>query len=428
MMMKNKDTGIPGSKKKDTGLAPGSDPARPERTCVLSPAEKNADSAPGLYLHIPFCQKKCIYCDFNSFPGYRREEMHRYMETLVEEMVLAFRSGYLRTAPDTVFLGGGTPSLLDDTEISMLMSAVADVCGRNHRFREVTIEANPGTVDERKLAAYREAGIDRISIGVQSFQNEELQFLGRIHDAETAVRTVKMARSAGFDNLNLDLMFGIPGQTADSWKRTLDTALSLMPDHLSFYSLQIEEGTPLYEMFRREECEAADEALDRQMYHYARACLKQAGFRHYEISNAARPGKECLHNLKYWSMIPYAGLGAGAHSFNGSVRSWNPSSIPEYTRSVSMRCQNHDFLRGVEQENESKEDLISDYLFTVLRTAEGISKQEFRDSFGLTMEAYGGEKLVQFLAEGFLEESEGQIRLTEKGLDFTNYILRELIS
>jgi len=420
------------------------------------------DDAKGIYIHIPFCVQKCIYCDFNSSAGCTKTEIESYFDDLNKEADIFLKSSETahndpgkahscdgsadaagKNAPifDTIFIGGGTPTSVDSRYIRDLM-------GRFNILEdaEVTIEANPGTLTPKKLADYRDCGINRISMGVQSFQDDELAFLGRIHSAEEACRSFEMARESGFDNINIDLIFGYPGHTMESWKKTLDKVLELAPEHISFYSLQIEEGTKMYQLFRDGDVDQIPDELNREMYHYAVKTLKASGYEHYEISNAARPGYQCRHNLKYWSMTPYIGLGAGAHSYMSGCRFYNPDSLSEYHETVKRKaetassyrdggaigCDRDDVIREVMSsgtdvfENEI-EDEITDYLFTGLRRICGIELEDFRNRFGIDFFEKYEEKIRGFIDEGFVDETDGWLRFTEKGLDITNYILTELM-
>lgn len=405
----------------------------------------------GFYIHVPFCVKKCIYCDFLSDPGCSEEQIRLYFQAVEKEIQILLQGSqeaesgtmfissdrrksalenHLRGCAakalpaDSVFFGGGTPSLADPSSIQSVLSLLPLTADA-----EITMEANPGTLTPEKLRAFRSCGINRVSLGVQSFQDHELAFLGRIHDSREAVETIREVRRAGFDNLNIDLIFGFPGQTLTSWKQTLQTAIELQPEHLSFYSLQIEEGTPLYRLFREDQVEQIPDELNREMYHYAVEILKSSGYGHYEISNAALPGRECRHNLKYWTMTPYFGLGAGSHSFLGGVRYFSPDSREGYLHLVDgMDQQSSCFLpRGEDLIENTVEDSMSDYLFTGLRLIGGISVSRFEQYFGINFSERYREALDRHLKDGTMELREGFLRFTEKGLDLSNYILMDFI-
>ena len=276
-------------------------------------------------------------------------------------------------------------------------------------------------------------------MGVQSFDDAELRFLGRAHTAAEAERSFMRAREAGFDNINMDLIFGFPGQTLETWNKTLDKALALSPDHISFYSLQIEEGTPLYEKFRRDEIEQIPDELNRKMYRTAADRLTAAGFDHYEISNAARPGRRCRHNIKYWSMAPYTGLGAAAHSFNGSARFYNQDDLASYESAVDQKCIAGDMTAGTYIEECDIHERMTDYIFTGLRLTEGLDLDLFGQMFGEDLLKLQEKNINSFIEEGLLEitektvsndpraEKKKNLRFTRAGLDISNYIIGELI-
>ena len=435
------------------------------------------NSGTGLYVHVPFCIKKCIYCDFNSYAYPEDEKIavhNEYFDALYKELEMV--NGAVNEPFETVFIGGGTPSAVNPEYIAGLLKRIPLA-----KDTEVTTEANPGTLDAKKLAAYRKAGINRISMGVQSFNDDELRFLGRIHSADEAMEAFRIARAAGFDNVNIDLIFGFPGHTLESWKKTLETAIELGPEHISFYSLQIEEGTPLYEMFRRDEAEQISDELNREMYHTALSMLKDAGYCHYEISNAAKEGRFCRHNLKYWTMAPYAGIGAGAHSFTGGTRAFNYGDISDYIESVSkayevwrsglaaadgvfvlsgvddrafnetdsgngFKSENlriddlngssverlkHNYWAAYAEEvdNLSRDDLISDFIFTGLRLVDGFSLALFKQLFSEDFEDMFKAEVNSLTEEGLLQFSNEHERLglTDKGLDLSNYVISRFL-
>ncbi len=397
------------------------------------PAARRDFSGPaGIYVHIPFCVKKCIYCDFASRPADSAGEITDYFDALYYEIESWDRNGLRDVLPaDTVFIGGGTPSAVPAEYIAGVLERLPVP-----EDAEITMEANPGTLTPEALKVYRDCGINRISLGVQSFQDEELRWLGRIHDADTAAQSVRMVREAGFGNLNLDLMFGFPGQTMESWEATLQRAMQLQPEHVSFYSLQIEEGTPLYDMFREDRVEQLPDEINRAMYHRGIDVLRAHGLELYEISNASRPGYECRHNRKYWTMQPYLGAGAAAHSFLWNCRFANPSGIREYIQAMEeSRAQRiagrpasfpHN-VKGREMHCNSDEDSMSDFLFTGLRLREGVSLKEFRDRFGEDLAERRHDAIQRFCASGDLIMENGRLRFTRKGMDITNYILTELM-
>ena len=390
----------------------------------MTPTGNIMGNTVGLYIHIPFCEKKCRYCGFLSFDGGSRGETEIYVDALLRELALAApRDG---TVTDTVFIGGGTPSILrfDDIENSMrTVRAEYDLAAD----AEITIESNPGSLTAEKLRAFRGAGINRLSIGVQSFDDDVLSTLGRIHRSADAAEAFRMARISGFDNINLDLMFGIPGQTDAQWDETLSEVLELAPEHISFYSLQLEPGTPFYEEYKNEKLELTDNETERRMYHRAVSALKDAGYIHYEISNASMPGRRCLHNLKYWNYDGYIGTGLGASSFFNGKRYRNTGDLESYIRFFSSGADS-DPPRIPENEDARGEYGI--YCFTALRTSEGISLSKFRDTFGISLyEAFPSSlaSLGGYISKGYLDASGGTISLTEKGIDISNEIMAEFV-
>ena len=406
----------------------------------------------GIYVHIPFCVRKCIYCDFNSYAGCSDETVNGYFSALEKEArllkELAEQGQKEKAVPvplqetrvslekqlkryaaevlpaDSLFIGGGTPSLADPLYIERLLSILP-----LSAEAEVTIEANPGTLTPEKLSVYRKAGINRLSLGVQSFNDRELSFLGRIHDAKEAVSSFQAARTAGFDNISLDLMFGFPGQTMLSWKETLRKAVDLEPEHLSFYSLQIEEGTPLYRMFRNDEIDQLSDEADREMYHYAVRFLTEKGYRLYEISNASRQGRECRHNLKYWTMVPYFGIGAGSHSWLNGIRYASPGELGAYHSLVEEMAAEGLYFekRGEALYRNTPEDSMSDHMFTGLRLREGVDLREFARRYQVDPEEKYRDAIQKHLMDGTMVMEQGRLKFTEKGIDLSSYILIDFI-
>ena len=380
-----------------------------------------------IYIHIPFCVKKCAYCDFLSAPS-TEEERERYVNLLCEEIAASsVRAKEYEVV--TVFFGGGTPSILKGEQIEKILKVLRErfVIAEN---AEITLEMNPGTVTGEKLEIYKRAGINRLSIGLQSVHNGELKMLGRIHTYEEFLESYHMARKAGFDNMNVDLISAIPGQTVESWKRTLSTILELQPEHISAYSLILEPGTPFYELYAKENDKVEkllpDEDAERQMYRQTKVMLKEAGYERYEISNYSRPGYECRHNLGYWNRVPYLGFGIGAASLvpqemsvKGKMcRYSNPDNIEEY-----QKC----FLDKFKGEPLEREDEMEEFMFLGLRKTSGVLKGQFRSCFQTGIEeVYGGqlEKLKNFR---LIEENEERIWLTERGIDVSNMVFVEFM-
>lgn len=361
----------------------------------------------GIYIHIPFCVRKCAYCDFLSAPAGEETRQH-YVERLLEEIRSAGELGD-RYRGSTVFLGGGTPSLLTGTQMSAILEAVNQVFGIGAET-EITAECNPGTLTEEKLRAYRMAGVNRLSIGLQSADNRELQVLGRIHTWEQFQANYELVRSLGFSNVNIDLMSALPGQTRGNWLSNLEKVTDLAPEHISAYSLIIEEGTPFYEKYRENgpcEDELPGEDLDRVMYEDTKAFLHQKGYERYEISNYAKPGYECRHNLSYWERTDYKGFGIGAASLVDGVRYKNEAGLEAYLKG-SFRYESVELL--------SKQDILEETMFLGLRKMEGVRlTEEIRSTYEGVL-----RKLIR---EGLLEQRNDRIRLTDRGIDVSNYAL-----
>ncbi|NMC31451.1 MAG: radical SAM family heme chaperone HemW [Veillonellaceae bacterium] len=365
----------------------------------------------GVYIHIPFCRAKCGYCAFVSRPG-SREEQQQYVAALCREISAA--GGDFAVPVDTVFFGGGTPTILSVAELTVILDTLRS------RFvvtstAEISLEANPGTVDAESLAQLRQAGFNRLSLGVQSFDDRILRAIGRIHCADEARQAVAAARTAGFDNLSLDLMYGLPGQTVDSWRETLRRAVELAPDHISAYGLKLEEGTALAAQVITRQAILPGEAAEEAMYDYLNAYLPRQGFHRYEISNYARPGKECRHNLKYWRYFPYRGFGAAAHSFDGRARFAN-------TEDVSFYCTRQLAGQSAETFRETlpEPDQLAEYAFLALRTTEGLMTGDFRERFGQNFDDIYAGPVAELIRDGLLIRERDGWRLTEKGFKLSN--------
>ena len=377
----------------------------------------------GIYVHIPFCVKKCIYCDFCSFSDTDEKVKSVYFETLMREA--RSLSGYMKKngiTADTAFIGGGTPSSVDYAYITDILKEISA-----GRMAEVSVEVNPGTVTGDMLEAYVNAGVTRLSIGAQSFDDSELKFLGRIHSASQTEEAFRMAREAGIANINIDLIFGFPGQSIESWKESLQRTIKLVPEHISFYSLQIEEGTRLYDLFRSEKIAAVSDELNRGMYHCAHEMLRAHGYHHYEISNAAQPGFECAHNLKYWRMEPYIGIGLAAHSCLNNSRFSNPEDLGDYEMYMDHIGVDDDFMLGRDVQESSDQDYISDFFFTGLRLTDGISISRFEEKTGINFREKYRDVLYKHLKDGLLAVEADKLRFTEKGLDVANSVIIDFI-
>ncbi|MDO4632848.1 MAG: radical SAM family heme chaperone HemW [Eubacteriales bacterium] len=382
-----------------------------------------------LYIHIPFCIRKCRYCDFLSFAVRGKDSgdaamlYDRYFSALKKEITGFDGEG---CEIRSVFFGGGTPSAVPAEYLAEVLQLIREkfVLAED---AEISMEANPGTLDEEKLHIYKEAGISRLSLGLQSVHNEELSLLGRIHTWEEFLDTYQKVRTAGFTNVNVDLMSALPGQSAASWEESLRRIAALSPEHISAYSLIIEEGTPFYEEYHedarlREEGEQPkllpSEEVEREMYALTEKILAEYGYHRYEISNYAKEGRECRHNLGYWKRIPYRGFGLGASSLIKEYRFANTESLEAYLK---------DPLQTGETEELTREDQIEETLMLGLRLTAGISKKEFITEFGIDINDRYGAVIQRFCAENLLESTQETLKLTEKGLDFADYIILSLI-
>ncbi len=360
-----------------------------------------------IYIHIPFCVRKCNYCDFLSGPS-TPEERQKYVESLCQK-IRARRDLAEAYSVTSVFFGGGTPSLLETDLLEEIFAALRETFSLEEDA-EITIEMNPGTVTAEKLGTYRRLGINRLSIGLQSADDGELKTLGRIHTFEDFLGTYRLAREAGFLNINVDLMSAIPGQTLTSWHKTLTRAADLGPEHISAYSLIIEEGTPFYDLYGPDAPAGQipplpEEDTERQMYYDTKEILESYGYHRYEISNYAKPGYECRHNLGYWDRVDYLGFGIGA------------ASLFDHKR----------WVEGGEPEELSQKDEMSEFMFLGLRKMQGVSRKVFQRSFGQSMDSVYGDVIADMEEKGLLEEADGYVRLTDRGIDISNYVMSEFV-
>ena len=374
----------------------------------------------GIYVHIPFCVRKCNYCAFLS--GLSDEAAREsYVDSLCREIRIRGANGNDESIGtfDSVFFGGGTPSLLSAEQIDRLLRELR----RNLNIEngaEITMESNPATLSSDGLKGYRAAGVNRLSMGVQSMNDAILQRLGRIHTSDDVIRDIKLAREAGYDNINLDLMFAVPGSTPETTLTDLSAICELEPEHVSFYSLQLEEGTGFFDEFERGELEELPDEIDRAMYHAGCDYLVQHGYEHYEISNFCRAGRESRHNLKYWDMSPYLGLGLGASSYIGGRRIVNVSSMDKYLRLVA---------KGIspiaEAHENSEHDDVSEAVFTGLRKSEGIRYADILGSYDEFWEYYSDvrDEVRRYERDGKLIITREGLRLTEVGIDISNRIM-----
>ncbi|MBR5475106.1 MAG: radical SAM family heme chaperone HemW [Lachnospiraceae bacterium] len=381
-----------------------------------------------IYVHIPFCERKCAYCDFLSAPA-EASVRNRYVEALLCEIQLVpEREENYEVV--SIFFGGGTPSLLTGEQMKRILKTLR-TCFAVAEDAEISMEANPGTVDREKLAAYRQAGVNRLSLGLQSTEDEELALLGRIHNYETFLETYRMAREAGFMNINVDLMSSLPGQSVESWERSLRRIVALEPEHISAYSLIVEEGTPFYEKYgeddrRREEGEdpiwLPTEEEERLMYQRTGEILREAGYERYEISNYSKPGLACRHNEGYWIGVPYLGLGLGASSYIKETRFSNCCELSDYLDAKGDVSQLREDICHLTDKERQEE-----FFFLGLRRMEGVSRERYQERFGEDWAPYQ-EKIYVLLKQGLLEETEAGIRLSKKGIDVSNGVFAELLS
>lgn len=372
-----------------------------------------------LYVHIPFCRKKCGYCDFLSFSA-EQDVQKRYVEKLLEEIRKAGETdGHAPVS--SIFIGGGTPSILEAGLTGRIMKQIKESF-HPEPDAEISMEANPGTVTEKKLSEYRDAGINRLSFGLQSADDRELRELGRIHTFGQFLESFRMARECGFDNLNVDLMSALPGQTAASWEDTLKKTAELGPEHISAYSLIIEEGTPFYGKYGNPEGKKLlpDEDTERDMYHRTGEILKEFGYERYEISNYAKPGRECRHNTGYWTGVPYLGLGLGAASFLEGRRFSNPLSMEEYLGQDPSLWE-----RDVQILEEK--DLQAEFFFLGLRLVQGVSLREFERRFHVTAESVYPGLMERCVKEKTAVLEGDRFRLTDLGLDVSNYVMAQFL-
>ena len=404
-----------------------------------------------LYLHIPFCERKCAYCDFLSAPADPPVRIS-YIKKLQEEIAY-YGPQFKEYQVSSIFFGGGTPTILEGYQLAAILETVkkyfhlvADA--------EITVECNPGTLTAGKAEKLVQAGFNRLSMGLQSADDRELQLLGRIHTFAQFLESYDLARKAGFQNINVDLMSALPGQTLKSWQDTLQKVTALRPEHISAYSLIIEEGTPFYERFAEDERIREEgghprllpeEDVERQMYELTETFLQTKGYERYEISNYAKPGYECRHNCGYWIRKDYLGLGLGASSLVEHQRFQNTSDLKTYLeQEYSPQCEGQDerIAETIQLQEETgltqtghhihietldKKSEMEEFMFLGLRLMAGISRQQFEDTFRVTLESVYGEVLRKLKGEQLIEEVAGYVRLTEHGIDVSNYVLAEFL-
>lgn len=362
-----------------------------------------------LYIHIPFCLKKCLYCDFNSYENIKLQDS--YIDAVLKELKQIEQNRF-----ETIFIGGGTPTILSIKNLERLLKAI-----NTFSYNEFTIEGNPGTINEENAKLLNSYGINRVSLGLQAWQDNLLIKLGRIHSLEDFLNSYNILRKNNIKNINVDLMFGIPGQDMKNWIHTLNEVIKLNLEHISCYGLIIEEGTPFFNMFNSGKLDIVDEVTEREMYHFAIKRLESAGFKHYEISNFSLKGKECRHNITYWKNEEYIGIGAGAHSYVDKKRYNNFKKIDEYIAGVNNK-------NSIEEEViVSINDEISEFMFLGLRMIKGISKKEFEKRFEIEIEEIFSKEIKDCIEKGLLIQDNDRIMLSKKGLDFANQVFVNFI-
>lgn len=371
-----------------------------------------------LYIHIPFCAQKCLYCDFPSFA--RKDHLRKaYIEALNKE-IISLREKHNNLEINTIFIGGGTPSVLEADELECLLKEVAKL--NMAKDIEYSMECNPGNLTEEKLEVMKKYGVNRISMGLQAKQDNLLKGLGRIHNYKTFKENFLLAKKVGFNNINIDLMFGLPNQSLNEWEETLREIISLEPAHISAYSLIIEEGTAFYNLYENDKLKLPTEEEERKMYHLAKKILEENGFNQYEISNYAKEGKECRHNLAYWNMDNWIGVGSAAASYINGKRIKNISSVEEYINSIKDKGE-----AVQEIINNSKNDNMEEFMFMGLRKINGIDENEFKNRFSMNINDVYGEILNKYIGEGLLIRESGRIFLSEKGIEISNVIMADFL-
>lgn len=370
----------------------------------------------GLYVHIPFCESRCYYCDFYSstFKGNREALLSAIQKELMD------RKAYLKNEPvRTLYFGGGTPSQLTIEELDKLLQTIF----RQYdcQIEELTLEANPEDLSRDYLTALKQLGVNRLSIGIQSFDDADLKRMNRRHTAQTAIDMVQLAQQMGFDNISIDLIYGLPDQTLEGWERNLQQAITLNVQHISAYSLTFEEGSLLTKMKARGEVKEVDEEVSLKMFQTLRKVLSAAGYLPYEISNFSRVGYESKHNSSYWNYVPYLGVGPSAHSFDGTSRRWNVANSRLYIQSLQEGNPYY------EMETLDESTRYNEYVMTSLRKSVGIRKEMVRDLFGDSYYAYFRKMTEPFLSDGNLRENQDNIYLSENGIFISDYIIESLL-
>ena len=370
----------------------------------------------GLYIHIPFCKRKCYYCDFNSYAGYDYL-FDDYIRSLLMEIESNSTKDYNVVS---VYIGGGTPNLLPPSYIEKILKSVF----KNYKILdgcEITIEMNPGLITEEKLKIYKDNGINRVSIGLQAFQNRLLKYIGRIHTVEEFFGNYELVKKF-FDNINIDLMYALPTQTFKEWQETLKEVVKLQPTHVSTYSLILEPNTSFYRLYEKGQLPIVDEEEELKMYHWGIEFLKEKGYHHYEISNFALPTFECRHNILYWECKNYLGFGAGAHSYMADVRYSNIENIKDYIKSILERKS-----AVKEKIKLTKQDRMAEFMFLGMRMTKGVCDKDFKKRFGISLFEIYKKVIQKYLKEGLIEIDNECVKLTERGIDVSNVIFEEFL-
>lgn len=370
----------------------------------------------GLYIHIPFCKQKCWYCDFPSFPC-KEYLMEEYIEALIKEINNRIDNN---TNIKTIFIGGGTPTYLSSEQLLKLGKKITEL--NLNKNIEFSVEANPGTLSEDKLKALKSIGVNRLSMGLQAVQDYHLKAIGRIHTFKEFKENFKMARKIGFDNINVDLMFGLPNQTLQEWIDTLNTICDLNPEHISAYGLILEEGTAFYKLYENDKLNIPDEEIERKMYKATLEVLNRNGYKQYEISNFSKKHRECTHNLIYWNLDEYIGVGSGSSSYLDNLRISNESNIEKYIESI-----NDGKYGAQEQFENSIKDNMEEFMFMGLRKIKGISIENFHKKFNKNIYQVYGEIINKHKKLNLLEEKDGNIVLTSKGIEISNFVMSDFI-
>lgn len=372
----------------------------------------------GIYVHIPFCKRKCEYCDFISYSN-KNSKIEEYIEAVKKEIELQ----KIKSEITTIYIGGGTPSYIDSKYIKEIMTEIQK---KNvSKNAEITIEVNPGTVTLEKLKDYKDVGINRLSIGLQSAQDELLKQIGRIHNFEQFLETYKMARKVGFKNINVDLMLGLPDQRIKDLKDSLEKIIELQPEHISVYSLIVEDGTPIANKLESGELELPDEDLERNMYWYVKNTLELNGYKHYEISNFAKQGYESKHNMNCWNQKEYIGIGIAAHSYRDITRYSNTENLGEYIRNVKNgKLERNRIIHEIQKEDDTKKE----YMLLGLRQIDGVKISKFKEKFGDNPIYLFRNELKKLSDENLIGINEDNIKLTNKGIDLANLVWEEFVN